>query len=145
MWTPAFPIISCHLAQVTSLCHSFLICNLKIKFQIRMETIDMFGTPLSFQNITCHFYCIFPITIYAPYPLPPPPTAINTLLSMSMSSFFFARSLHPPKLPPESCQTVLYLWVCLYFVCYLSLFIRFHIWVQSSGTCHSLTGLFYSA
>ena len=59
--------------------------------------------------------------------------------------FFFARSLQAPTPAPIPELSACYLWVCLYFACLFSLFIRFHIWVESYSICLSLTGLFHLA
>ena len=61
-----------------------------------------------------------------------------------MSPFSFLLSPSTPQLPPSlSCHPALHPWVCLCLACYFSLFIRFHIWVQSCVICLSLTGLFH--
>ena len=51
----------------------------------------------------------------------------------------------PTPATPQSWQHAFSLWVCLYFACYFSLFITFHIWVKSYGISLSLTGLFHLA
>ena len=89
------------------------------------------------------YFCIFSITIY---PLIPPPPAITTLLTTSMSPFSFLLDPSTPEPPPtSSCQHALHLWVSPHFPCLLSLFIRFHTCVKSYGICLSLTGLCHSA
>ena len=73
------------------------------------------------------FNCIFSITIYPPYTHSHPNQHI--MVCVHESFFLFAQSLHPqlPLPPTQTCQPALHLWVCLYFACQFSLFVRFHI------------------
>ena len=104
------------------------------------------------SNFILFFYCIFSITIYPTYALfhlhPHPPQPLQSLHSCPCLwvLFLFCSILLPPNpSTQESCQPALYLWVCLCFAYWFSLFIRFHTWVRSYGSILSLTGLFHLA
>ena len=51
-----------------------------------------------------------------------------------LNSFTFFTQTPTPS-PLRTVSLFSYLWVCLYFVCQFILFIRFHVWVKSYGTC----------
>ena len=89
------------------------------------------------------FYCIFFQDHLVPlYPLHP---AITNCCPFPWPLFYFCLILPPSNLPLLSCHPAIYLWVFLYFSCWFSFFIRFHIWVKLYDTCLAQAGLFHLA
>ena len=70
------------------------------------------------------------------YLLPPPFHSGNHLLSVFMSFFFFLLNpftyfMQPHSMPSDSCETLLYLWICFCFVCLLYWLLSIFSWAST--------------
>ena len=95
--------------------HSTCVCILN------HLSINWFSFFLKFMWYFFFFIIFFPLPFSSL--MPTPPHNHHTVVHVHESFFLFAQSLYPY---PLSCHPALHLWVCLYFACYFSSFIRLH-------------------